>query len=163
MRVLVAGATGVVGEPVVQELHSRGHEVAGMTRSGSRRAPLEALGARSVIADALEARLVERAVREAEPEGVVSLSDLAAADGAAPPESLEPTNRLREEGTRNLVHAAVAAGGAPLPRRVDHRHLWLRPEGYARDRGRPTGPRKPSGSPAGGGGRAPNRGRHKGE
>jgi nucleoside-diphosphate-sugar epimerase len=110
MRVLVAGATGVVGEPVVQELHSRGHEVVGMSRSGSRRAPLEALGARSVIADALEARAVERAVREAEPEGVVSLLTSLPRTGPRRLKDLEPTNRLREEGTRNLVHAAVAAG-----------------------------------------------------
>ena len=110
MRILVAGATGAVGAPVVQELRARGHEVVGMTRSGSRRAPLEALGARSVIADALEARAVERAVREAEPEGVVSLLTSLPRTGPRRLRDLEPTNRLREEGTRNLVNAAVAAG-----------------------------------------------------
>ena len=110
MRILVAGATGAVGAPVVQELRARGHEVVGMTRSGSRRASLEGQGAQAVIADALEARAVGRAVREAEPEGVVSLLTSLPRTGPRRLRDLEPTNRLREEGTRNLVNAAVAAG-----------------------------------------------------
>ena len=81
-----------------------------MTRSGSRRASLEGQGAQAVIADALEARAVERAVREAEPEGMVSLLTSLPRTGPRRLRDLEPTNRLREEGTRNLVNAAVAAG-----------------------------------------------------
>jgi 2-alkyl-3-oxoalkanoate reductase len=110
VRILVAGATGAVGAPVVQELRARGHEVVGMTRRSSRRASLEALGSQAVIADALEAGAVERVVREAEPDGVVSLLTSLPPTGPRRLRDLEPTNRLREEGTRNLVRAAVAAG-----------------------------------------------------
>jgi len=36
MKVFVAGATGVLGRALVPQLVARGHEVTGMTRSGSK-------------------------------------------------------------------------------------------------------------------------------
>jgi nucleoside-diphosphate-sugar epimerase len=55
MRVFVAGATGAIGKPLVPSLVAAGHEVHGMTRSESKRALLEELGAVPVVADALAA------------------------------------------------------------------------------------------------------------
>ncbi|MGW2300627.1 NAD-dependent epimerase/dehydratase family protein [Streptomyces sp. NPDC001809] len=92
MRVLVAGATGAVGRQLVPLLEGAGHEVVGISRRGPR--PV----------DVLDAGAVRRAVAEAAPDAVVhQLTDLGAADGAA-------NNRIRTEGTRNLVDAARAAG-----------------------------------------------------
>ncbi|MFD7961899.1 NAD-dependent epimerase/dehydratase family protein [Streptomyces zaomyceticus] len=92
MRVLVAGATGAVGRRLVPRLEAAGHEVVGISRRGPR--PV----------DVLDAGAVRRAVAEAAPDAVVhQLTDLGAADGAA-------NNRIRVEGTRNLVDAALAAG-----------------------------------------------------
>ncbi|KQX50989.1 MULTISPECIES: NAD(P)-dependent oxidoreductase [unclassified Streptomyces] len=92
MRVLVAGATGAVGRRLVPLLEAAGHEVVGLSRRGPR--PV----------DVLDAGAVRRAVAEASPDAVVhQLTDLGAADGAA-------NNRVRVEGTRNLVDAALAAG-----------------------------------------------------
>ncbi|WP_406333910.1 NAD(P)-dependent oxidoreductase [Streptomyces zaomyceticus] len=92
MRVLVAGATGAVGRRLVPRLEAAGHEVVGISRRGPR--PV----------DVLDTGAVRRAVAEAAPDAVVhQLTDLGAADGAA-------NNRIRVEGTRNLVDAALAAG-----------------------------------------------------
>ena len=61
MKVLVAGATGVLGRALVPQLVARGHEVVGMTRSSSKQDLVRSLGARPVVADALDAtRLLRR-------------------------------------------------------------------------------------------------------
>ncbi|MGH3572273.1 MAG: NAD-dependent epimerase/dehydratase family protein, partial [Pseudonocardiaceae bacterium] len=45
MRVFVAGATGAIGKQLVPRLVAAGHEVHGMTRSASKQAMLDELGA----------------------------------------------------------------------------------------------------------------------
>ncbi len=65
MRVFVAGATGAVGQQLVPRLVAAGHDVHGMTRSESKRAMLEALGAVPVVADALDPDQVAEAVARA--------------------------------------------------------------------------------------------------
>jgi nucleoside-diphosphate-sugar epimerase len=110
MRVFVAGASGAVGSAVVGELVRRGHEVTGLTRTPSKRPLLERLGATAAVADALDASGVASAVRAAAPEGVVSLLTSLPRNGPTRIGHLEPTNRLREEGTRNVLAAAIAAG-----------------------------------------------------
>lgn len=112
MRILVAGATGAIGRPLVAKLVERGHEVTGMTRSESKRDRIELLGAKSVVADALDPDAVASAVAEAEPEVIVH--ELTAIgpdmDLRKPDRSFGPTNRLRTEGTDHLLSAARAAG-----------------------------------------------------
>jgi len=58
--VLVAGATGAIGKQLVPRLAAAGHEVHGMTRSESKQAMLDALGAVPVVADALDPDQVRR-------------------------------------------------------------------------------------------------------
>lgn len=114
MRVFVAGATGTLGSGVVRHLVARGHDVTGMTRSEAKRTSLEAIGARASIADALDEHAVMRAMREAKPEGVVSVLTSLPRTGPLRARDLEPTNRLRDQGTRNITSAAVAAGAHRL-------------------------------------------------
>ena len=104
MRVLVAGATGVVGRRIVPLLLRRGDRVTGLTRSAARAAVLRAAGVDPIVVDVVDAKALTDAVRAAEPEVVLhQLTDLAGQDRAA-------NARLRTIGTRNLVDAARAAG-----------------------------------------------------
>jgi 2-alkyl-3-oxoalkanoate reductase len=112
MKVFVAGAGGAIGRQLVPRLAADGHEVVGMTRSESKRETVRGLGARPVIADALDPEQVSRAVSEAEPE--VVLHELTAIPANLRPKRFDrefaPTNRLRSEGTDNLLATARAAG-----------------------------------------------------
>lgn len=109
-RIFVAGATGTLGRPLVKQLVGQGHQVVGMTRSAERGAAIAALGASPVVADALDGDAVRRAVAHARPDIVVHLLTALPAAGAMRASDLDATNRLREQGTRHLVHAALAAG-----------------------------------------------------
>jgi nucleoside-diphosphate-sugar epimerase len=112
MRVLVAGATGVIGRRLVPLLIADGHQVTGMVRSSQRIDALRAMGAEPVIADALDAEAVRTAVGDARPDAVIH--ELTSLPPRIDPRKLERdfalNDRLRSEGTRHLVAAAQAAG-----------------------------------------------------
>ena len=112
MKILVAGATGAVGKPLVPRLVARGHDVVGMTRSPSKQGAVRALGAEPAVADALDPAQVARAVAEAEPEVIVH--QLTALSGSLDLRKFEQTfaatNRLRTEGTDHLLAAGRAVG-----------------------------------------------------
>ncbi|HYI80551.1 MAG TPA: NAD(P)-dependent oxidoreductase [Thermoleophilaceae bacterium] len=112
MKILVAGATGALGRVLVPKLVERGHEVAGMTRSESKRELVRGLGAQPVVADALDPRAVAQAVAEAGPEAIVhQMTALAGKlDVRKIEQSFEQTNRLRTEGTDHLLAAGRAIG-----------------------------------------------------
>jgi nucleoside-diphosphate-sugar epimerase len=112
MRIFIAGATGVIGRRLVPLLRANAHEVVGTTRSLGKLDDLRALGAEPVVLDVLDGEAVGRAVSEAEPDVVVhqataltGLGNLRNLD-----EAFAETNRLRTEGTDNLLAAARAAG-----------------------------------------------------
>ncbi|MBO2451679.1 NAD(P)-dependent oxidoreductase [Actinomadura barringtoniae] len=115
MRVLVAGATGVVGRQLVPLLTATGHEVIALSRGG-RRQEDPAAGVETVTADALDREALEAAVQKARPDAVVHL--LTAIPAELDPRKMEEqfalTNRLRTEGTRNLIAAAQAAGATRI-------------------------------------------------
>ena len=111
MRVFVAGATGAIGRQLVPRLVAAGHEVHGMTRSGTKQAKLAELGAVSVIADALDARQVSEAVGRARPDVIVhQLTAIGELDLRHFDRAFALTNRLRREGTDHLLSAGQAAG-----------------------------------------------------
>jgi 2-alkyl-3-oxoalkanoate reductase len=114
MRVFIAGASGAIGRPLVRRLVAAGHEVTGMTRREERAGEIRAAGAEAVVCDAFDAEALERAVVTAAPEAVVHV--LTALPQRYDPRSdyLAATNRIRVEGTRNLVAAARAAGARRL-------------------------------------------------
>lgn len=112
MKVFVAGATGAIGKQLVPQLVRAGHEVWGMTRSEDKRDLVRGLGARPVVADALDPEAVGQAIAQAEPDVVVH--QLTALSGGIdlrhPEQTFALTNRLRTEGTDHLLAAAQAAG-----------------------------------------------------
>ena len=112
MRVFVAGGSGAIGRELVPMLIESGHEVTALARTAEKGELLRAAGAEPVIGDALDAASLDAAVGAAAPEVVVhQLTAIPAAiDPRAFADAFAPTNRLRREGTRNLIAAARGAG-----------------------------------------------------
>jgi len=112
IRIFVAGATGAVGRRLVPLLVKAGHEVVGMTRSPEKVATLNDAGADAAVVDVFDALALARAVEEARPEVVIhQLTDLPyGLDPRQMTEARVRNARIRSEGTRNLVEAALAAG-----------------------------------------------------
>ena len=112
MKIFVAGATGALGTQLVPQLVAHGHDVTGMTRTESKRDLVRSLGARPVVADALDPDAVAQAVAEAEPEVIVH--QLTALSGTFDLRHFDRffavTNRLRTEGTDHLLAAGRAVG-----------------------------------------------------
>ncbi len=112
MRVFLAGATGVIGQRLLPMLVGSGHDVTAMTRREDRVPALRDAGATATVADVFDAEGVRTAIVQARPDVVLhELTDL--------PPNLDPrkmeeqaagNDRIRGEGTRNLVAAALAAG-----------------------------------------------------
>jgi len=115
-RIFLAGASGVIGRALIPLLLRNRHVVIGTTRSQDKLELLRALGAEAVLIDVFDRAALMAAVAAARPQVVVhQLTDL--------PDGLDPTRmtehiarnaRIRSEGTRNLVDAALAAGAAQL-------------------------------------------------
>ena len=117
MKIFLAGATGALGRALVPQLVARGHEVVGMTRTASKQDLVRSLGARPVVADALDPDSVAQAVASAEPDVIVheltALSGPMSMRDARHPERFTGaimTNRLRTEGTDHLLAAGRAVG-----------------------------------------------------
>jgi nucleoside-diphosphate-sugar epimerase len=110
MNVFIAGGSGAIGVPLVRKLVAAGHQVTALTRSASKADMLRALGATPSIADALDAAAPRRVVVAAHPTHVIHQLTALPQSGPKSAKELAPTNRLRIEGTRNLIDAAAAAG-----------------------------------------------------
>jgi len=110
MKIFIAGATGALGIPLVQELAASGHKVVGLTRSETKRPILEKLGAGVAVADALDDAALMQAVREAAPDVVVHLLTAIPKTGPRRAQDMTLTNSLRIIGTAHLLRAAIAAG-----------------------------------------------------
>jgi nucleoside-diphosphate-sugar epimerase len=127
MKVFVAGASGAIGRPLVRQLVAAGHEVTGMSRSGERAERIRAAGAEAVVCDAFDAEALKEALVAAAPEAVVHALTALPKKFSPRSDYLAATNRIRVEGTRNLVAAAQAAGA----RRVvaESVSFFYRPQG----------------------------------
>jgi nucleoside-diphosphate-sugar epimerase len=111
MKVFVAGATGVLGRRAVRDLVAAGHEVTGVARSEERAALLVSLGARPVRVDLFDAAAVKEAV--VGHDAVVNVATHVPPPGRAViPGAWGEHARLRTEGARNLVDAAIATGAS---------------------------------------------------
>ena len=112
MKVLVIGATGAIGPRLVSQLVERGHEVVGTSRTQERAERLRALGAEPALLDALDRAAVRRLVLDSKPDAVVHQATALGGgiDWKRFAESFAQTNRLRTDGTDNLLAAANEAG-----------------------------------------------------
>jgi nucleoside-diphosphate-sugar epimerase len=114
LRVFVAGGSGTIGIPLVRALLEAGHHVTALTRSADKQQSLLALGATPAVADALDAARLTEVVLTARPTHVIHQLTALPKEGARRASDLAPTNRLRIDGTRNLLAAAIAAGATRL-------------------------------------------------
>jgi 2-alkyl-3-oxoalkanoate reductase len=116
MRVLVIGATGAIGTELVPQLTERGHSVTGTSRSPAKAGALRALGAEPVALDVLDAAAVREVVAGARPDAIVYQATALAGMrfGRSLDKTFGPTNRLRGQGTDNVIAAARAAGVGKL-------------------------------------------------
>ncbi|POX55148.1 dehydrogenase [Streptomyces sp. Ru71] len=116
MRVFVAGGSGVLGRRLVPQLLARGHQVTATTTSADKLDRLARLGAEAVVMNGLDAASVGEAVARARPEVIVHQMTAISPAHAGKPDIKHPdrwfalTNRLRREGTDNLLAAAEATG-----------------------------------------------------
>jgi nucleoside-diphosphate-sugar epimerase len=110
MKVFVAGGTGAIGVPLVRALVAAGHQVTALTRTAGKQDALRELGATPAVADALDRDSLIAAVAAARPTHVIHQLTALPKDGPRKPSDLESTNRLRVDGTRNLIDAATHAG-----------------------------------------------------
>lgn len=116
MKVFVAGATGAVGVPLVEEIRRQGHEVAALTRSPDRAKRLASAGVEPVVGDVFDREALVREVRRVRPDAVVNeLTDLPARLNPRRLASIYAANdRVRREGTANLLAAAHLSGARRL-------------------------------------------------
>ncbi|WP_201004579.1 NAD-dependent epimerase/dehydratase family protein [Paenibacillus glycanilyticus] len=115
MKIMVAGAAGVVGRLLLPLLTEAGHEVMGLSRSAAKLKQIEQAGAAAVVADVYDRDRLFELLKDYRPDVVIhqltALSEWNLADNA----------RIRIEGTRNLVDAALAAG---VPRMIVQSISW---------------------------------------
>lgn len=106
MRILFAGATGVLGRATLPHLQE--HEVTGLTRSPEKLQLLRDLGAEAAVCDVYDSAALLQLAERVQPEVVVNfVTDLASG-------SFEANSRVRRVGGANIVGAAAATGAARL-------------------------------------------------
>jgi nucleoside-diphosphate-sugar epimerase len=115
-KIFVAGATGAIGAALVPLLIEAGHAVYGSTRRADRASALKALGVTPVVLDVFDAEALRAALLQIAPTVVIhQLTDLPPdLDPKRMAEAVHRNARVRIEGTRNLVAAALAAGSRRL-------------------------------------------------
>jgi nucleoside-diphosphate-sugar epimerase len=106
MRVLLAGATGVIGRHVIPHLQRAGHTVTGLTR---RPGAVQGTGANELVADLNDRAAFLEALRGREFDAVVHHAT-AMAKNPRSYSQMRQTNRLRSEGTSTLLAAARTTG-----------------------------------------------------
>src|SRR5205823_12365336 len=141
----------LLGGALVPQLVARGHEVVGTTRSESKQDLVRSLGARPVVADALDADAVAHAVASAEPQVIVhqltALSGKLSARDMRHPERSSlaiMTNRLRTEATDHLLAAGRAVGARRFMAQSFGAFRWARTGGSVLSEAEPIDPDPPA-------------------
>jgi len=142
VRVFLAGATGAIGQALVPKLVKAGYQVTAMTRSPEKVDTLAAAGADPVVCDVFDRHALRSAVLNAQPNVIINQLTQLPKSGLQPrklAKYYESNNRVRREGTKNLLDAAQQAGAARFigqsvafwydpqgdPVTDEHAGLWL--------------------------------------
>ncbi|MCC2684337.1 MAG: dTDP-glucose 4,6-dehydratase [Paenibacillaceae bacterium] len=104
VKIFVAGATGVVGRLLLPKLIRAGHEVIGITQREGKKSIIEKMGAQAKLADVFDRQAIRSALEDSRPDVIIhQLTSLSS-------RNFSDNTRIRIEGTRNLVDAALAVG-----------------------------------------------------
>ena len=126
MRIFLAGACGVIGQPLIPRLVQAGYVVGGMTRSPSKTELLSHLGAEPILCDVFDREALIQAVRDFKPDIILNeLTDLPD-DVAKIGEHAGLNARIRTEGNQNLIEAARQSGS---PKLLAQSVAWQLPDG----------------------------------
>ncbi len=125
MKVFVTGATGVIGRRAIPLLVEGGHRVTGSVRAPDGRAALERMGAEAAHADLFSPGALCRAV-----SGHDAIVNLATHIPSSSWRMMfrgawAENDRIRREGSSNLVDAAIAAG---IPRFIQESFAPVYPD-----------------------------------
>jgi nucleoside-diphosphate-sugar epimerase len=106
MKVVLAGATGAIGTPLVRRLRAAGHDVVALTRNPAR---LRGQDVEPVVADVMDRSALLGALRGVRADAVMhqltALSKIPIRHSG-----MAATNALRSTGSRHLVEAAALVG-----------------------------------------------------
>jgi len=112
MRVLLAGATGAIGRPLIRCLRQSGHSVFGLVRSRESMHVLAEMEAEALIGDALDAASVRAAIARVRPNAVIN--ELTSLPRHYTPAEMkaaaERDSRVRREGNINLLAGMRESG-----------------------------------------------------
>jgi nucleoside-diphosphate-sugar epimerase len=109
VNVLLAGATGAIGVPLTRHLIAAGHRVVGLSSTPTNHDVLRALGAETMVVDAIDRDALLRAVDGLQADAVIH--QLTALKNASPRlRADDPTSALRVRGTSNLLDVANLVG-----------------------------------------------------
>lgn len=108
----LAGASGAIGRRLAPLLVVDGWRIVATTRSENKTAALRQMGVEPVVVDVFDADALREAVARARPSVVIhQLTDLPAGlDPNLMAAALPRNAQIRDEGTRNLIAAAVRVG-----------------------------------------------------
>jgi 2-alkyl-3-oxoalkanoate reductase len=146
MRVMIIGATGALGTPLVRQLLEAGHEVIGTSRSQERATHLGTLGVLPIVLDALDATAVHTSVAASRPEAIIYQATGLA--GVRILRSLDrpfaATNRLRTGGLDNVLEAARQVGVSRIVAQSFAPYRYAREGGWVKTEDDPLDPAPPA-------------------
>ena len=112
MKLLVAGATGAIGRPLIRCLKESGHSVFGLVRSPDSESALVEMGAEAVTGDALDAASVKAVIQRIRPDAIIN--ELTSLPRHYTPEEMKAAadrdRAVRTMGNINLLAAMHDAG-----------------------------------------------------
>lgn len=112
MKVLLAGATGAIGRPLIRCLKEQGHSVFGLVRSAESARMLAETNAEALIGNALDEASVRAAIARVRPDAVINeLTSLPRHYTSAEMKAAaERDSRVRREGNVNLLAGMLESG-----------------------------------------------------
>lgn len=114
MRIFVAGATGLLGRTLIPLLIAEGHTVVGLARTPEKLLAVAQTGATPLRGDVLDAATISRTIADAHPDVIVNLATRIPLKLRVSLDDWKENDRVRLEGTRNLLAAVKATSKSTI-------------------------------------------------